>query len=190
MEIYIALIRGINVGRAKRVAMAELRALIANLGYVHVRTLLNSGNVVFAGERVDLRTAAAEIERALAARVGVEARVFVFRKSELDAVISGNGLVEVADNPSRLLVTFFADSDDPKRAEPLVEQDWTPEALELGSLVAYLWCPAGVLASRLPGAVQEAAADVVTTRNWSTVTKLHVLAEKVRSQLKGNPSSK
>ena len=43
---HIALIRGINVGRAKRVAMADLRALVEGLGYRDVRTLLNSGNVV------------------------------------------------------------------------------------------------------------------------------------------------
>ncbi|HSD71146.1 MAG TPA: DUF1697 domain-containing protein, partial [Thermoanaerobaculia bacterium] len=41
---HVALIRGINVGRAKRVAMADLRALVGDLGYGDVRTLLNSGN--------------------------------------------------------------------------------------------------------------------------------------------------
>ena len=46
----IALLRGINVGKAKRVAMAELRALVEKLGYGDVRTLLNSGNVVFSTE--------------------------------------------------------------------------------------------------------------------------------------------
>jgi len=45
--MHVALIRGINVGRAKRVAMAELREAVAALGYGGVRTLLNSGNVVF-----------------------------------------------------------------------------------------------------------------------------------------------
>jgi uncharacterized protein (DUF1697 family) len=43
----VGLIRGINVGRAKRVAMADLRALVESLGYGEVKTLLNSGNVVF-----------------------------------------------------------------------------------------------------------------------------------------------
>lgn len=45
--LYVALLRGINVGRVKRLAMADLRALIEGLGYGDVRTLLNSGNVVF-----------------------------------------------------------------------------------------------------------------------------------------------
>jgi uncharacterized protein (DUF1697 family) len=190
LEIFIALVRGINVGRAKRVAMAELRNLITDLGYDHVRTLLNSGNVVFAGERTGRHVVVTDIEGALTARLGIEARVLVFTKSELDVVISENTLLEVANNPSRLLVTFFSDSDDPKRVEPLGDRDWTPEALALGSRVAYLWCPEGVLASRLPGAVEKAAAGVVTTRNWSTVTKLHTLSEQVRAQLNGSSPPK
>lgn len=63
-ETYVALLRGINVGRAKRVAMSDLRRLVAGLGHDDVRTLLNSGNVVFTGaeagtaeEAVAVRTA-------------------------------------------------------------------------------------------------------------------------------------
>jgi len=50
MTVCVALLRGINVGKAKRIAMADLRALIEGLGYTDVRTLLNSGNVVFSSE--------------------------------------------------------------------------------------------------------------------------------------------
>ena len=49
MPRYVALFRGINVGKAKRIAMADLRALLEKLGYTDVRTLLNSGNAVFTG---------------------------------------------------------------------------------------------------------------------------------------------
>ena len=51
MTRHIALLRGINVGRAKRIAMADLRELLASMGYTDVRTLLNSGNVVFSEPR-------------------------------------------------------------------------------------------------------------------------------------------
>ena len=43
---HVALLRGINVGRAKRIAMADLRALVEGLGFGEVRTLLNSGNAI------------------------------------------------------------------------------------------------------------------------------------------------
>ena len=70
----VALLQGINVGRAKRVAMAELRALFAGLGYHDVRTLLNSGNVVFTAPGEAGPAAAARVARSVdrACRVAVE----------------------------------------------------------------------------------------------------------------------
>ena len=63
------------------------------------------------------------------------------------------------------------------RLEPLIAQDWTPEILALGARVAYLWCPDGMRSARLPQAVGRALGDAVTTRNWSTMTKLRALTE-------------
>ncbi len=83
----------------------------------------------------------------------------------------------VASDPSRLLVTVLSDPADRKKLEPLVRQDWAPERLALGRRVAYLWCPDGLLASRLPEAVGRVLGDAATTRNWATMTKLHALAE-------------
>ena len=172
----VALLRGINVGRAKRVAMADLRALVEELGYRDVRTLLNSGNVVFTAPAAARGDAAARIEKALVAKLGVPSRVTVLTAAELAAAVAANPLLDVASNPSRLLVAFLADPADRKKLQPLTRQDWTPEALALGPRVAYLWCPPGVLASKLSEAVGRALGDAVTTRNWTTVTKLHALA--------------
>jgi len=171
----VALLRGINVGRAKRVAMAELRTLVEELGYGDVRTLLNSGNVVFTTPRAAAGDAAARIEAAMAKRLGVSARVTVLSAAELAAAIAGNTLLEVADDNSRLFVAFFADPKE-RRLEQLAEKDWAPEALALGPRVAYLWCPAGQLESPLNDQVNRALRDGVTIRNWATVTKLHALA--------------
>src|SRR5206468_3696698 len=87
---HIALIRGINVGRAKRIAMADLRALIEGLGYRNVRTLLNSGNVVFSDPRSATRDRAQHIEKAMAAKLGISARVTVLSAAELAAAVRGN----------------------------------------------------------------------------------------------------
>ncbi|MFL7811161.1 MAG: DUF1697 domain-containing protein, partial [Anaerolineae bacterium] len=83
-DTLIALIRGINVGRANRVAMAELRALVEALGYTHVRTLLNSGNVVLVAACATPSEAADRIEGALGARLGVSARITALTAAELD----------------------------------------------------------------------------------------------------------
>src|SRR5262245_64378736 len=96
---HVALIRGINVGKAKRGAMAHIRALVEGLGYSEVRTLLNSGNVVFTASGAAAPGAAGRIEEGLAKRLKVPARVMVLAAKELATVVSENTLHSVATNP-------------------------------------------------------------------------------------------
>jgi uncharacterized protein (DUF1697 family) len=172
---HVALIRGINVGRAKRVAMADLRALMESLGYGDVRTLLNSGNIVFTAGREEPDRIRARIERAMVTTLGVSARVTVLPAADFSTVVRENALREVADDPARLLVAFLSDRSGRMRLRPLTRQDWKPELLALGTHAAYLWCPAGMIESRLVEAVGRVLGDATTTRNWTTVTKVHAV---------------
>lgn len=172
---HVALLRGINVGTAKRVAMADLRALMESLGYADVRTLLNSGNVVFSAPRAKSGEHAARIERAIAKQLGVQSRVTVLTAPELDAAVRGNTLLKLSSHPSRLLVGVLASRDHRNRLEPLVRQRWAPEGFALGDRVCYLWCPEGILKSRAAVAVDELVGDAITSRNWATIQKLHTL---------------
>jgi uncharacterized protein (DUF1697 family) len=180
-ESYIALLRGINVGRAKRIAMADLRKLVGDLGYTHVRSLQNSGNVVFcapaSAPAVEPVAAAAAIEEALVLKLGVAARVTVLCRSEFDALIAGNPLLPVATDPSRLLAFILTNPSDRKLIEPLCKQDWTPGALALGERAAYVWCPTGVLESAAAAALGKQLGDATTSRNWSTLCKLQALGD-------------
>ena len=175
MRRHVALIRGINVGRAKRVAMADLRALVGDLGYGDVRTLLNSGNVVFSVPGSARGDPAARIEKGITERLGISARVTVLTAEELAAVVADNPLGKVARDPSRLFVTVLFDPADRKRLLALEQQPWAPDVLATGRRVAYLWCPNGMIESRLVEAVNRLLGDAVTTRNFATLTKLHAL---------------
>ena len=175
MNRQVALIRGINVGRAKRVAMADLRAMVADLGYGDVRTLLNSGNVVYTVPNEAGDAAAARIEDGIARKLGVSAKVVVVSAGELATVVADNPFQGLADDPARFLVSFLSDPADLAKLGPLTRQDWAPDALALGRRVAYLWCAKGVLDSKMAGAVGRLLGDAATTRNWATVTKLHAL---------------
>lgn len=172
---FVALLRGINVGKAKRVAMADLRALVADLGFAGVRTLLNSGNVVFTGSG-EADEVAARIEEEMTGRFGFSARVTVITAGDLDEVVRENPLLEVLSDESRFLVAFLREPADRERLLPLTEEDWAPEALAVGTRAAYLWCPDGSLASRALEATGRVLGDAVTTRNWRTVVKLQALA--------------
>ncbi len=175
-QTHVALLRGINVGRAKRVSMADLRSLVEGLGYGNARTLLNSGNVVFNVPAVARGDAATRIEDAMTQRLGVSARVTVLPATELATIVAKNPHGKIATDPSRFLVAVLKDPADRKRLVPLTRQDWGREALGLGPRVAYLWCAGGILESPLLASVSRLLGDGVTTRNWATLTKLAALA--------------
>ena len=172
----VALLRGINIGKAKRIAMADLRALVESLGYADVRTLLNSGNVVFTAPPSVRGDAAARIERAIADRLGVSSRVTVLTGDEMQAIVDANPLLPLMDNPSRMQVAVLFDAADSAAIAPLVKARWSPEALAIGARVAYVWCPEGVIDSAALKAIDKAVRDAVTVRTWSTMLKLHALS--------------
>jgi uncharacterized protein (DUF1697 family) len=172
----VALLRGVNVGRAKRVEMAKLRVLVSDLGYADVKTLLNSGNVVFTSPKAVPREAASRIEKALAEKLGVSSRTVVLTAAELDRSIEENTLLDRADNLSRMVVAVPNDPSDLSNLAPLLRKDWGHDALAVGTRAAYLWCADGILASKLATEVQRVFGDGVTTRNWSTMVKLQALA--------------
>ena len=175
MTTCIALLRGINVGTAKRVAMADLRTLFEELGHDQVRTLLNSGNVVFEAARPDAGRIGASIDKALQARHGFSATVIVLTAAELNAVIRANPLLELAKDPARHLVAFVARPAVLAEARTLLARSWQPDAIAIGRKAAYLWCAKGLIKSELMKAFSRLTRDGATTRNWATVLKLQAM---------------
>jgi uncharacterized protein (DUF1697 family) len=173
---YVALVRGINVGRAKRVAMADFRALLEGLGYREVRTLLNSGNAVFTAPKSAVSALATHIEEAMSRKLRVTANVTVLSVSELQAAVDALTLRTEGRDPSRLMVGFFRTPADERRVDDIVRQQWTPDEVATGPRVVYVWCPESILESRAFEAIGRAAGDGITTRNWSTVTRLLAMA--------------
>ncbi|ALK99816.1 hypothetical protein AB595_01900 [Massilia sp. WF1] len=178
-KCYVALLRGVNVGRAKRIAMADLRKLVGDLGYAEVRSVLNSGNLVFSGPARPQDEVAGEIEDALVLKLGVAARVLVLDAEELAAVIAGNPLLGQAGDHARLLVFVLssphADPQIRESLEALCGQNWHPGAAALGGRAAYVWCPGGILDSAAAAALGKQLGDTTTSRNWATLLKLHTL---------------
>lgn len=173
-----ALLRGINVGRAKRVPMAELRVLVSSLGFGDVRTLLNSGNVVFTAPQVRARASACVLEKALMEKFGFEVRTVVVTAREMGDVVTQNPFARTADDHSRMLVAFVDDAAALSRLAPLEKEDTGTSRLACGDRAAYIWCPDGILESPIPDAVGKLLKDrVITTRNWATTLKLHSLMQ-------------
>ncbi|MDE2427981.1 MAG: DUF1697 domain-containing protein, partial [Burkholderiales bacterium] len=115
----IALIRGINVGKARRLAMADLRTLIADCGGNNVRTLLNSGNAVFETAEADVNAWSQRIRTGIEQRAGFSAEVIVLSADNLRCIVNDNPLAEQELDSARYLVAFVADPQILDRLQPL-----------------------------------------------------------------------
>lgn len=177
MTRFIALLRGINVGKAKRIAMADLRALLESLGYTQVQTLLNSGNAIFCSPSSAAAPHARRIQAAIAQTLGVDTLVIVKSAAQMAAVVAENALLHRASDPSRLLVALPQDDQAISTLAALAGADWGAEAVHLGPHAAYVWCEKGILQSKAAVALLKGLADAGTTRNWATVEKIHALLQ-------------
>ena len=149
----------------------------SSVGFTDVKTVLNSGNVVFTAPEVTAEKAAARIEAALPDALGISSKVTGLAADALATVVAENPLVGPAkDSPSRLMVVFLGRGADVAKLDGFAGQDWAPDKFGLGPRAAYMFCPQGLLVSRLAEAVARALGPGTTSRNWSTVMKLHALA--------------
>ena len=176
MPRYVALLRGVNVGTGKRVPMATFRTVVEAVGGRDVRTLLNSGNAVFTHAARRAETLARDIRAGLETSAAVSVAVIVVSPSGLDGVVGDNVLGPDCAAPSRLPVAFAREPTAVRELAPLADLAAPPERFHLGARAAYLWCPAGFMASRAAVALLGKAGHAVTTRNWATVLKLQALA--------------
>ncbi|MDP2680340.1 MAG: DUF1697 domain-containing protein [Rhodoferax sp.] len=175
MPKFVALLRGINVGKAKRIAMADLRALLTELGYTDVATLLNSGNAVFRATKGTQAKHAATIAAAISEQLKVEVPVIVKSAKELSAIVGENQLAEQANNHSHLLVVFAQDNAMLSGLGAVESLVVLPERFLVGKNAAYLHCAAGILESKAGRVLLGNAGRSVTTRNWATILKLQAL---------------
>lgn len=87
MKRYVALLRGINISGKNKIAMSELKAGFAELGYTAVSTYLNSGNVVFCADIDDKERLSNEIRSMINKRFGLDIPVFVVSQEELEDIL-------------------------------------------------------------------------------------------------------
>ena len=176
MPIFVALLRGINVGKAKRIPMADLRALLAGLGYTNVTTLLNSGNAVFHAARGSPAAHASAISSAIAERLRLAVPVIVKSAKEFVAIAAANPMTGKSINPTRVLIAIAQDSSALSQLASIRARVRPPERFVLGRNAAYFHCPDGILKSEAAAGLWGKLNATITTRNLATVQKLLVRA--------------
>jgi uncharacterized protein (DUF1697 family) len=170
MARLVALLRGINLGSKRRVAMADLRELMAELGYEDVRTVLQSGNIIFTGAKAKARET---LEAGLGDRYGFKVDVVLRTMDEVQAVVQNEPFGDEATDLTRSFVVFLPSKPNPSALAALAEQDFAPDRFEAGGRELYAWCPEGMQNSALMRALgKPGLAETATVRNMSTVKKL------------------
>jgi uncharacterized protein (DUF1697 family) len=173
----IALLRGINLAKRRRISMADLRELVTGLGYENVRTHLQSGNVVLTASDSP-RTVASKLERELERVLQMDVQVVVRTRDELAEVIDADPFGDAVDKPSWYQVTFLSAKPSAKVVRELEGEDFAPEQLAVRGREIYAWYPSGMQQSKLARWLSGKDLGVVATaRNWNTVTKLLALAD-------------
>jgi uncharacterized protein (DUF1697 family) len=182
VSTYIALLRGINVGGNKLIAMSDLRALAAELGFEEATTWLQSGNLVF---KTPARSSGAalqdRLEKETAKRFGVAADYIVRTPGELAKVVAANPFPkEAKDDPSHLLVMHLKTTVSAQSVAALQESVTGPETIRGSGKQIYIVYPAGIGTSKLTGAViEKRLAARGTARNWNTTVKLLALSREI-----------
>ena len=174
---HVALWRGINVGTAKRVGMADLRAVAAGLGLLEPATVLASGNLVVGVPADRVEGAAAALRTAVLAVTGVDAAVLVLSGDAFRAIAAANPLRAAERVPARLSVAI-AEVPGALAATAPPAVDLGDEQLVVAADAVYQWLPAGVTGSRVPPAWWRTLPTTVTARNDATVRKIVALLDR------------
>lgn len=171
MTTWVLLLRAVNVGSRNKLAMADLRALLTDLGHQDVRTVLNSGNAVFTTGRSARTAMVTEIENALRNRYALAVRATLRTQSELRAAL--DAVPEELSDAAYVVLAFLFDRPTDAARRAVQEWDVAPERLFVGDAVVYIGYAGAMHASKLQNAVLESKLGVGSTaRTPATVRKL------------------
>jgi uncharacterized protein (DUF1697 family) len=178
---YIALLRGINVGGHKPVAMSALKDLLTKLGFEDARSLLQSGNLIFGGDSIDNNELERMLEAETGKRLGLHADFLIRSAKEWRKVVARNLFRKEAEaDPGHLLVMFLKTA--PKANDVKAARDAIVgrETLRADGRQIYIVYPDGIGRSRLTNVLLEKKLGTRgTARNWNTVLKLLTAADEL-----------
>jgi uncharacterized protein (DUF1697 family) len=179
MATFVALLRAVNVAGRNQVAMSDLRQLLTDLGFDQVKSLLQSGNLIFSANAGTGARLEAALEEESQKRLGLKTAFIVRTGKEMDAIIAANPFpAEAERDPSHLVVVFLKDAPKAGAYEALRAAIKGPEVVQVKGRQAYIVYPSGIGRSRLTAALIDAKlGSTGTGRNWNTVLKLAALAK-------------
>jgi uncharacterized protein (DUF1697 family) len=171
---YLALLRGINVGGHHRVEMARLRSAFEALGFKSVKTLIQSGNVIFNAPKTLESALCRRIEAKLSTEFGFPIPVVVRTTDEVNKIVRSNPfLKQKGIDVSRLHIVFLVQAPPAEALKKLRSLASPSEQLQCVGRDLYLYLPNGFGGTKLtPNVFDKSLSVSATARNWNTTTKL------------------
>jgi len=176
MTIWIALLRGINVGGNNLLPMKDLRALLESAGLMQVRTHIQSGNCVFETGEIDPRALEQLIADAIDGAFGFRPNVLVLSADNFAAALAANPYPEGLDDPKTVHFSFLAEPASNADLPALEALRAESERFHLTGEVFYLHAPDGIGRSKLAAQVERHLGVAATARNLRSVMKIAALA--------------
>ena len=178
MKVYIALLRGINVGGHRKIRMAELKSMFEKLGFKDVVTYIQSGNVVLKSSEITTTLLESKIKKSISNTFGFDVPVFITGREELLDILERSPFKEQEDlEANRIYYALLKGVPGENEFANLDQNSYPNELFEIINRCVYLNCQKGVGKAKLNNNIIEQKLKVeATTRNHRTLLKLIELA--------------
>jgi uncharacterized protein (DUF1697 family) len=183
MQIYISVLRGVNITGHNSIKMPELAALYSDLGFINTETYIQSGNVIFkSGKDLPAADIASTIEMAILDRFRFNVPVMIRTVGEMKEIISSNPfLSEVKFDPSKMAVIFLHEKISQAQIQKVSGIDYPPDKFKIIGNEIFTFCPDGFGKTKLYTNFFERKMGVTgTARNWKTIITIFKIAEKLK----------
>jgi len=180
MSVALSFLRGINVGGHKKIKMADLRELCTSLGFRNVRTLLQTGNVIFETEETDLELVKERLETGIYAAFGFDVQVIMRSPAAFKTIFNRHPFTdEQLEEPRKIAVVFLPDAPSREAVEDLRKNNPGREFIGVDGSELFVFYTDGQARSKLDNSRIERALGLQSTaRNWNTCMRiLKLLAE-------------
>jgi uncharacterized protein (DUF1697 family) len=181
LTVYVAMLRGINVGRQKSIRMEDLRTSFEELGYHNPRTYVQSGNIIFNTPASTEEELSRKIRKKILKDYGFQVAVIIRGSAEMAEIVRANPFLKNRGiDPSKLHVTFLSDLPAKPSLSRIDQLNGPPDQFQILRQEVYLHCPNGYGRTKLTNnAIEKALSVQATTRNWNTVSTLEKMASEL-----------
>jgi uncharacterized protein (DUF1697 family) len=181
MQIYISLLRGINMTGHNSLRMNDLSDMYKDMGFTDAETYIQSGNVIFStGSEVPATVISLRIETAILDRFNYKVPVMIRTITEMKSLVSANPFLQEENfDPAKMAVIFLHEECKISQIREVADINYPPDKFKISGREIFLLCPNGFGRTKLYTNFFEKKMGVTgTARNWKTINTIIDMAER------------